>query len=252
MKRFRFKHDYEREAAELVRFHTRPSDADDEIDSDAVAETPDGDAAITFLKGRLDLDLCKATYALARSINTLPMLRMNAAGDVSRDGSVGLGRDTAARLRKNGVGTVTLGVVRGRLSQITSTHRELLTGNRMLIEAVDELYRQHCPKVYAKQLATVRKLPRSWRIFETTFSTVYLSRNWDTCYHRDANLRGTLTCILATGDFVGGQLVLPRWRIAVAYKPGDLAIFNGRDIHGNLPIFGTRVSAMLYCDGRIG
>ena len=51
----------------------------------------------------------------------------------------------------------------------------------------------------------------------------------------------------AAGDFSGGELVLPRFRIAFALRPGDLLIFDAEEVHGNLPIIGERVSLALYC-----
>jgi hypothetical protein len=62
---------------------------------------------------------------------------------------------------------------------------------------------------------------------------------------------GGMTTFLATGNFMGGELVLLRWRIAFALKPGDLLFFNPQEIHGNLPFEGKRLSAAFYCTGGI-
>jgi hypothetical protein len=53
------------------------------------------------------------------------------------------------------------------------------------------------------------------------------------------------------GDFDGAELELPRFRLAVAFKPGDLLIFNPGELHGNLPFKGERISMALNCGGWI-
>lgn len=67
-------------------------------------------------------------------------------------------------------------------------------------------------------------------------------------YHGDeSNLPGGMSALLSLGDFSGGQLVVPRWRIAFELMPGDLLLFDGLQLHGNLPIVGDRASLVLYC-----
>jgi len=56
------------------------------------------------------------------------------------------------------------------------------------------------------------------------------------------------------GDFTGGELVIPRRRIGIAFERGDLLLFDAEQLHGNLPIAGKRVSpSALLCsqDSRL-
>jgi hypothetical protein len=43
-----------------------------------------------------------------------------------------------------------------------------------------------------------------------------------------SNLRGVMTALIAMGNLAGDDLVLPRWRIAFALRPGDLEIQENR------------------------
>jgi len=173
------------------------------------------------------------TQSLARSVglNGRPSRRSgvnNVVLDASpaRDGTLGYDRP-------------------GHRTPLTLQHREMLDGNRRLIELIDGLYRRNLPDVYARQLAALKK---AWgRLWATAFSTGYIAKNFRTAYHRDGNWRGGMTCLTAAGDFSGGELVLPRFRIAFALRPGDLLIFDAEQVHGNLPIKGERVSLALYC-----
>jgi hypothetical protein len=135
---------------------------------------------------------------------------------------------------------------------LSKEHPEMIEGNRRLIEHIDSLYAQHLPDVHAQQRREVEKAGSSWRLWNTVFSTVYLAKNFRTAYHTDrGNLRGVMTALMPTGKFTGGELVLPRWRIAIAFKPGDLLLFDPQQLHGNLPFEGERISAAFYCARRI-
>lgn len=127
----------------------------------------------------------------------------------------------------------------------------MLEGNQRLINLVDDLYRKHARLFYAKQKSEVERAPQ-WRLWKTTFTTIYLAKNFRTAYHRDTgNLLGVFTALMPMGKFAGGELVLPRWRVAIAFKPGDLLLFDPQQLHGNLPFEGERLSAAFYCERRI-
>ena len=123
----------------------------------------------------------------------------------------------------------------------------MLERNERLIKLVDKLYKQFLPTFYAKQRTALAKVPR-YRLFGVSFTTIYVAKNFRTAYHRDTgNLPGVMTCLMPMGRFKGGALVLPRFRIAVAFKPGDMLLFNPQELHGNLPFKGQRLSAAFYC-----
>jgi hypothetical protein len=123
----------------------------------------------------------------------------------------------------------------------------MLDGNEKLIQLADKLYRQHLPSFYSKQQAALSKFQR-YRLSNTVFTTLYVTKNFRTAYHRDAgNLPGVMTCLMPIGKFTGGELVFPRWRVAVAFKPGDLLLFDPRQLHGHLPFEGERLSMALFC-----
>jgi thymine dioxygenase / DNA helicase len=136
-------------------------------------------------------------------------------------------------------------------TRLTKKHPKMLRRNKTLIELVDKLYKQYLRDIYALQRTEVKKAPRC-RLWHTAFSTIYLAKNFRTAYHTDhGNLRGVMTALLAMGNFTGGELVLPRWRIAFALRPGDVLFFDPQHLHGNVPFEGKRLSAAFFCAGRI-
>ncbi len=45
--------------------------------------------------------------------------------------------------------------------------------------------------------------------------------------------------------------MLPRFRIAIGFLPGDVLFFDPSQLHGNLQFKGERISMALYCGGWI-
>jgi hypothetical protein len=60
-----------------------------------------------------------------------------------------------------------------------------------------------------------------------------------------------MTALMPMRNITNGELVLPRWRIALALKPGDLLLFDPQQLHGNLPFEAKRLSAAFFCAGGI-
>ncbi len=260
------KHDYKAATAALKGRHPAPSHADHAIDRDAVVIAPDGSIPAVLITQQIAPARHKLAYELWRTVDELPSNRATAVGARSlprlrSDGTLGerrvVPKNVLGVLQAQGVGQGTLGYLDATPDQpchqtpLSIRRPELLDGNRPLIELVDALYRQHTPTFYAKQRAEVEKAPR-WRLWNTVFSTLYIAKNFRTAYHTDSgNLPGVMSAIMPMGKFTGGELILARWRIAIAYKPGDLLLFDPQQLHGNLPFEGERLSAIFYCERRI-
>jgi hypothetical protein len=83
---------------------------------------------------------------------------------------------------------------------------------------------------------------------EPIFSTVTINRSAPFLPHCDAKNEGGLACLMAFGEFTGGDFCLPRLRVAFRMRPGDLLIAdNNREYHGNVgAIAGDRISVVAY------
>lgn len=260
------KHDYEGATARLRGRHPAPSHADQMIDHDTVMIAPTGTVTAVLLTQQIDPELYKQAYKLWRTVDELPSNRATAVGSPSlprlrNDRTLGercgVPTPVLEELEKQGVRHGVLGYLDATPDQpchktpLTVRRPEMLKRNEALIKRVDQLYAQHLPSVYAVQRAKVEKVPR-WRLWNTAFTTVYIIKQLRSAYHRDTgNLRGVMSAIMPMGIFTGGELILARWRIAIAYKPGDLLLFDPQQLHGNLPFKGERLSAVFYCERRI-
>jgi hypothetical protein len=263
----RLKHDRKHEAGQMRGQFADPSHPRHTIDQDTVVIAPDGSIIAVFLKQVILPALYNRAYKRWKIVNELPDNRAAAVGSPSllrfrKDGSrgkrKGVPKVVLKILKKQGARHGMLGYFDAtpdksfRETRLTEKHPKMVRRNKTLIELVDKLYKQHLRKIYEIQRAQVQKAPR-FRLWHTVFSTIYIAKNFRTAYHTDSgNLLGVMTALIAMGNFTGGELVSPRWRIAFVLKPGDLLLFDPQHLHGNLPFEGKRLSAALFCARRIG
>jgi hypothetical protein len=72
------------------------------------------------------------------------------------------------------------------------------------------------------------------------FTTITVNKSFRTAAHRDAgDFQDGMSNLLTLGDgeYTGGYLIFPEYRVAVDVRPGDLLLVNNHEIiHGNTEI----------------
>lgn len=266
MKPLLLMHDYRKWTTKLMGQFADTSHVDRFIDATTKVISPSGEIVAVLLCHVIPLTLHKRGYQLLKRVNEVPSNRATAVGSpslprIKKDGTLSERRGVPKRalvvLERGGARQGTLGFLDATPDQpchktpLTTTHPEMLDGNKKLIKLVNQLHAQFLPTFYRKQKAEIERA-HSWRLWDTVYSTLYVAKSLRTAYHSDSgNLKGAMTALLPMGRFTGGELVFPRWRIGFAFKPGDLLFFDPRQLHGNLPFEGHRLSAALYCEARI-
>lgn len=225
----------------------------------------DGTTIALLLCNVIPTALHKLAYELWWPVHQLPSNRSTAVGvpslhRIKSDGTLakrrGVPKNVLRVLKAQGAAQGTIGYFGApdqplHKTPLTKKRPEMLIGNEQLIKLVDELYRQHLHPFYEKQRAVIQRAPQ-WRLWKTVFSTIYIAKNFRTAYHRDSGNLPGMSALMPMGKFTGGELVIPQWRIAFAFRPGDLLFFDSqRYVHGNLLINGSRLSAIYFCAGRI-
>ncbi len=266
MNTLKLKHDYEDSAVQFAGEFTDAEDGDLTLDEDTKVFAPDGSLQAILLCDVIPRTDHLLAYELWKNVNGQVTNRPEAVGakathrSTSPSGELsprtGTNERIAKLLRERGVRQGILGYLDGptcRKTALTVKHPELLDGNRNLIERMDRLYAEYAPEFHSLQKAEVERIPQ-WRLWDTSFTTVYVIKQLkEASYHRDkGNLGGGLTAITPCGEFTGGELVLLQWRIAIAYQPGDVLLFDPTQLHANRPFKGNRLSAAMYCEERIG
>lgn len=111
---------------------------------------------------------------------------------------------------------------------------------RPFLQGVAHHFEQHLPDRYNTQMEQVRATYPEWVVPGTPFTTVTVNNTYPTGVHQDAgDLESgfsTLAC-LRKGTFTGGNLVFPKYRVALDLQHGDLALIDAHEYHGNTAIF---------------
>lgn len=266
MKTCPVKRDYQDVMRDLEGKFPDPSHVRKTLDENTKVIAPNGKIAALLLCNAIPPGLHKLAFELWKTVDEVPSNRATAVGSrslhrIKTDGTLGKRRGVPRNVQRvlagQGVAQGSIGYLDATPDQpchktpLTMKRPEMLDGNERLVKLVDELYKRYLPMFYAIQRVEVEQVPR-WRLWNTVFTTIYIAKNFRTAYHRDSgNLPGVMSAILPMGKFTGGELVLARWRLAIAYKAGDLLLFDPQQLHGNLPFGGERLSAIFYCERRI-
>ena len=97
------------------------------------------------------------------------------------------------------------------------------------------------PWRYTNQMEAAKKIDQAFLVPETPFTTVTVNKTFRTAAHFDAGDLNTglsnLLVLSNNGNYKGGYLVAPEYRVAVNVRPGDLLLINNHEVmHGNTPI----------------
>jgi hypothetical protein len=143
----------------------------------------------------------------------------------------------------------------GRATAYTEKNPELFEKAYPFLQSLDRGFKDLLPWRHGNQRREADKLDPRFLIPETVFTTVTVNKSFRTACHFDAgDLDSGLSNLLVLGDgeYTGGYLVFPEYRVAVNVRPGDLLLVNNHEVlHGNTPIVlnypeAERISIVCY------
>lgn len=105
-----------------------------------------------------------------------------------------------------------------------------------LLQFIAGRMEEDVPVRYANQMAEVARTHPDWIIPGTPFSTVTVNNTYPTGVHKDAGDLDSGFSTLAVfrrGNFNGGILVFPEYRVGVNMQDGDLLLMDAHEFHGN-------------------
>lgn len=108
-----------------------------------------------------------------------------------------------------------------------------------LFAQISALFERYCPDKFNYQKAIAAKVHPDFIIPNTVFSTITVNKNFRTAIHRDGlNLKNSFSAfnVIRAGNYSGGLLVFPRYRIAIQCNNHDALFFMPQEPHGNTPI----------------
>lgn len=260
------------EASELAGHFLDERHYDHLVQEDADIIKPDGTFLARFRKKILPTNLAREAYIGLREAAVLTDNRGIAAGipdeallkkkhairdgvrlrQIKTDGTKG--KRTRARPVASGI-TGYFDRQGGaypycRLTAYNLNHADKFKRAIPLIQRVSREFKRFMPDRYANQEAIIQKTHPDFYINGSVFTTVTVNKNYRTACHKDAgDLKagfGVLTCCEA-GEYGGGYLVFPQYRVAVDMRSCDLLLADvGHEWHGN-----TKLEAVPHTYERI-
>jgi hypothetical protein len=123
-----------------------------------------------------------------------------------------------------------------------------------LFETIAGFMKEHVQHRYEIQMERVLRTHPHWRIGQTPYTTMTVNNTYPTGVHQDAgDLAEGFSCLMCIrrGNYAGGYLTFPEYRIAVNMQDGDLLLMDAHQWHGNTNIVkldgdAERISLVLY------
>ncbi len=144
----------------------------------------------------------------------------------------------------------------GRATAYTKNNPEKFAMAYPFLQTLAKGFKDLLPWRYGNQMKAAEKLDKRFLVPGTPFTTVTVNKTFRTAAHFDAGDLDTglsnLLVLSNNGNYTGGYLIAPEYRVAVNVRPGDLLLINNHEVmHGNTPIVlgddeAERISLVCY------
>ena len=216
---------------------------------------PNGEPLCVYLPGAVPREVTDEHYPVLHPIQSLSDSRGNASGS--------LPAQRKKQFVYRGVPSTILGAIEPmgggrfpycRTTAWTGQNTDLFKTLYPLFSEIAELFKKHVPHRYRTQMERTVKTGDDWRIADTPYTTITVNNNYPTGVHTDkGDLEEGFSCLMCIrrGDYTGGRLVFPEYRIAADMQDGDLMLMDAHQWHGNTELFlqsedAERISLVLY------
>lgn len=213
---------------------------------------PDGKPLCVYLPGAMAQLATDDVYRILHSMRTM---RTDNRGDAS--GTVRLRKGEQRRTRTVPVASAVAGAMDPggtqrycRLTAWTGKHMPEWTELQPFLKGIAQQLATHVPDRYRAQADLAARTPGEWVVPGTPFTTITVNNTYPTGVHTDKGDLdegfSTIAC-LRRGPWTGGELVFPRYRVAVSLKDTDLILMDAHEHHGNAAIVcqcGTKLAGM--------
>jgi hypothetical protein len=250
----------EEEMAEKVGKMLTPEDINVVLTRDAKVRKPDGKLLCIYLRQALPAALTDEVYPTLSAIRT-PTTNRGLASGMAR-----VGRHEGGRTHTKPVMSSIIGAMDPmgpqtycRLTAYTAKEVGGWEKLRPYFRAIAELFAEHVPDRYAAQMTFVNGTQPEWVIPGTPFTTITVNNTWATGVHTDkGDLDEGFSClaVLRRGEYDGGTLCFPQYRLGVNLGDRDLILMDAHEWHGNIPLVkrsddAERISTVCYYRTRM-
>lgn len=219
----------------------------------------DGEVLAIFIKNVIPADIVKLGRSLIR-FKTQSNSRGMAAGinekrkeKYGEKGGLSLSNNvyssTIGYLEKNGF-------YKCRQTAIYAKNKKEVDDDGIpVIEYISKIFEKHAPEHFKKQKAFIKKVNPNMRLGKSAFTTFALNVDFRTHAHQDkGDFKSGLgnLAVFNAGNFTGGELLLPEYKVGFDIKEGDVLLFDVHQVHCNNPIKGEgRISVVAFAREKI-
>lgn len=216
---------------------------------------PSGEPLCIYLPKAIPEELCDMAYPILHPIQSASNARSYASGSQPKK----INNQVVYReVKSTIIGNIEpMGGGRHpfcRTTAWTGRNTEEFKALYPLFEAVGNYFKEYVPHRYQKQMERIHKTDMDWRIGNTPFTTMTVNNNYPTGVHTDkGDLEEGFSCLMSLrkGEYTGGSLVFPEYRVGVNMSQGDLILMDAHQWHGNTNIVkhsddAERISLVLY------
>jgi len=214
---------------------------------------PNGMPLLTFLPGAIPKDVRESTYPGLHRIRGKTDNRGPASG--------------TARIKKAGTRTRSVPVMSSivgnmeavkpfgycRLTAFTAKETESWHDIQPMFRTMADLFAEHVPDRYRQQMSVVADTQPEWVIPGTPYTTITVNNTYPTGVHTDkGDLDKGFSCLatLRHGNYYGGKLVFPQFRVAVDMHDGDMILMDAHEWHGNTAMYCSTCNERLFNYGH--
>ncbi len=193
---------------------------------------PNGETLFILVRDVLPPDVCAVAYE--------NLLGLGGSLESTRR-STAISEESGGKQAREGVIGFT-GAPECRPAAFCRTEPQRFARTLPFIRYLDRVYREFAPAEYEYQLS-VGLSYSDYLIPQTCCSTITVNSTVRTRLHADENnLKGGLGIYAALigGDFRGGELVIPEFRVAVNFRSQDVLLCDSHVLHGNTRMVSDR------------
>lgn len=210
---------------------------------DARVRKPDGRLLCVYRPGALSEELSEESYPTLHELRKNETRNRGAASGMQRTWKHAGGKRTST---PKAVASAVVGALDAkhsepfcRLTVWTGRETEQYRTLWPLLEEVSRHFEENVPDRYAVQAKRAAQTHADWVIPGTPFTTLTVNNTYPTGVHTDkGDLDEGFSClaVIRRGDYSGGRLVFPRYRLAVDLRDRDLLLMDAHEWHGNTNI----------------
>ncbi len=231
----------EDELAEKVGKILTGSDLNVLLTGPACVCKPDGKLLCVYLPGVMAELFTEKVYGILHSLRTFRTDNRGLASGTQRAVRGTQNRARSMPVASAIIGAVDPGGVYKYCRQTAWTGKNLPEWQALqpMLQGVARYFQEYVPDRYENQMAEVRVTKPEWIVPDTPFSTITVNNTYPSGVHTDKGDLdkgfSTIAC-LRRGEYTGGTLCFPEYRVGVNMEHGDLLLMNAHEWHGNTAI----------------